>query len=151
MGGNGWRRPSPPRARRSRRSRALELKGGAVSAHRLLKHPVVVRIVQLIRDEQLARVLRGEFGVQSQARAAAPAITQNLTELAGAAAANPNRPHGHGPAQSSAGLKPGASVGSTIPPPTSQHYPVNPHAAASTLLTIPSANSLCTTTCAELP
>jgi hypothetical protein len=55
-------------------ARALELKGGAVSAHRLVKHPVVVRIVQLIRDEQLARVLRGEFGVQSQARAAAPAI-----------------------------------------------------------------------------
>jgi hypothetical protein len=67
-------------------ARALELKGGAVSAHRLLKHPVVVRIVQLIRDEQLARVLRGEFGVQSQARAAAPAVMQNLTELAGAAA-----------------------------------------------------------------
>jgi hypothetical protein len=67
-------------------ARALELKGGAVSAHRLVKHPVVVRIVQLIRDEQLARVLRGEFGVQSQARAAAPAIMQNLTELAGAAA-----------------------------------------------------------------
>ena len=108
----------------------------------MLKHLVVVRIVQLIRDEQFARVLRGEFGVQSQARAAAPAIMQNLTELAGAAAANPNRPHGHGPAQSSAGLKPGASVGSTIPPPTSQHYPVNPHAAASTLLMIPSANSL---------
>jgi hypothetical protein len=67
-------------------ARALELKGGAVSAHRLLKHPVVVRIVQLIRDEQLARVLNGEFGVQSQARAAAPAIMRNLTDLAGAAA-----------------------------------------------------------------
>src|SRR5262249_47820541 len=63
-------------------ARALDLRGGAVSAHRLLKHPVVMRIVQLIRDEQLARVLRGEFGVQSQARAAAPAIMQNLTELA---------------------------------------------------------------------
>src|SRR5262245_53915755 len=67
-------------------ARALELRGGAVSAHRLVKHPAVQRIVQLIRDEQLARVLRGEFGVQSQARAAAPAIMQNLTELAGAAA-----------------------------------------------------------------
>jgi hypothetical protein len=66
-------------------ARALELRGGAVSAHRLVKHPVVVRIVELIRDEQLARVLRGEFGVQSQARAAAPAIMQNLTDLAGAA------------------------------------------------------------------
>src|SRR5262245_9181779 len=67
-------------------ARALGLKGGKVSAHRLVKYPVVQRIVQLIRDEQLARVLRGEFGVQSQARAAAPAIMQNLTELAGAAA-----------------------------------------------------------------
>ena len=67
-------------------ARALGLRGGKVSAHRLVKHPVVVRIVQLIRDEQLARVLHGKFGVQSQARAAAPAIMQNLTELAGGAA-----------------------------------------------------------------
>jgi hypothetical protein len=67
-------------------ARAVGLRGGKVSAHRLVKHPVVKRIVQLIRDEQLARVLKGEFGVQSQARAAAPAIMQNLTELAGAAA-----------------------------------------------------------------
>src|SRR5262249_4669541 len=67
-------------------ARALELRGGRVSVHRLVRHPVVVRIVQLIRDEQLARVLRGEFGVQSQARAAAPAIMQHLTDLAGAAA-----------------------------------------------------------------
>jgi hypothetical protein len=67
-------------------ARALGLRGGRVSAHRLRKHPVVERIVQLIRDEQLAQVLRGEFGVQAQARAAAPAIMQNLTELAGAAA-----------------------------------------------------------------
>jgi hypothetical protein len=67
-------------------ARALGLRGGAVSAHRLLKHPVVVRLVELIRGHQLALVLRGEFGVQSQARAAAPAIMQNLTELAGAAA-----------------------------------------------------------------
>src|SRR5262245_4024662 len=65
--------------------RALGLKGGAVSAHRLRKHPVVVRLVELIRAHQLALVLRGEFGVQSQARAAAPAVMQNLTELAGAA------------------------------------------------------------------
>src|SRR5262249_22343199 len=35
---------------------------------------------------QAARVLCGEFGVQSQARAAAPAVMQNLTEWAGAAA-----------------------------------------------------------------
>src|SRR5262249_42225156 len=62
------------------------LRGGKVSAHRLLKHPVVVRIVQLIRDHQLALVVQGEFGVQSQARAAAPAIMRNLTDLAGAAA-----------------------------------------------------------------
>jgi hypothetical protein len=66
-------------------ARALGLRGGAVSAHRLRKHPVVERLVALIRAQQLALVLRGEFGVQSQARAAAPAIMQNLTELAGAA------------------------------------------------------------------
>src|SRR5262245_27178646 len=67
-------------------ARALGLRGGRVSAHRLRKHPVVERLVALIRAHQLARVLRGEFGVQSQARAAAPAVMQNLTELAGAAA-----------------------------------------------------------------
>jgi hypothetical protein len=52
----------------------------------LRKHPVVERLVALIRSHQLALVLRGEFGVQSQARAAAPAIMQNLVELAGVAA-----------------------------------------------------------------
>jgi hypothetical protein len=67
-------------------ARALGLRGGAVSAHRLRRHPVVARLVELIRNEQLARVLRGEFGVQNQARAAAPSIMNNLTELAGAAA-----------------------------------------------------------------
>src|SRR5262249_39503242 len=66
-------------------ARALGLRGGRVSAHRLRKHPVVERLVALIRAHQLALVMRGEFGVQSQARAAAPAIMQNLTELAGAA------------------------------------------------------------------
>jgi len=87
MGGNGWAAVfAASGSTEPEIARALELRGGAVSAHRLVKHPVVVRIVQLIRDEQLARVLRGEFGVQSQARAAAPAIMQNLTELAGAAA-----------------------------------------------------------------
>jgi len=66
-------------------ARALGLRGGRVSAHRLRKHPVVERLVALIRSHQLALVMRGEFGVTSQARAAAPAIMQNLTELAGAA------------------------------------------------------------------
>jgi len=67
-------------------ARALGLRGGRVSAHRLRKHPVVERLVALIRAHQLALVLRGEFGVQSQARAAAPSIMQNLVELAGVAA-----------------------------------------------------------------
>jgi hypothetical protein len=66
-------------------ARALGLRGGRVSAHRLRKHPVVERLVALIRAHQLALVMRGEFGVMSQARAAAPAIMQNLTELAGSA------------------------------------------------------------------
>jgi hypothetical protein len=65
-------------------ARALGLRGGRVSAHRLRQHPVVARLVALIRAHQLALVLRGEFGVQSQARAAAPAVVEHLTELAGA-------------------------------------------------------------------
>jgi hypothetical protein len=60
------------------------LRGGKVSAHRLLRHPVVVRLVQLIREHQLALVLRGDFGAQASARAAAPAVVEHLTELAGA-------------------------------------------------------------------
>lgn len=50
-----------------------------------LKHPVVARLVELVRQAQLERVLRGEFGVAAQAKAAAPAVMQHVTELAGAA------------------------------------------------------------------
>jgi len=36
------------------------------------------------REHQLALVLRGDFGAHAQARAAAPAVVEHLTELAGA-------------------------------------------------------------------
>jgi hypothetical protein len=48
-----------------------------------LKHPAVRRIVELIRAEQVDRVLRGEYGVQAQAKAAAPAVMEHVAELAG--------------------------------------------------------------------
>jgi hypothetical protein len=60
-------------------------RGGAVSVHRLRKHPVVRRMVELIQQHQLQLVLRGEFGAVNAAKAAAPAIVQNLCELGGAA------------------------------------------------------------------
>jgi hypothetical protein len=65
-------------------ARLLGLKGGAVSVHRLRKHPVVRRLVQLIQDHQMQLVMRGQFGAQATARAAAPAVVEHLTELAGA-------------------------------------------------------------------
>jgi hypothetical protein len=65
-------------------ARLCGLRGGKVSAHRLLRHPVVVRLVELIREHQLALVLRGDFGAQATAKAAAPAVVEHLTELAGA-------------------------------------------------------------------
>jgi hypothetical protein len=65
-------------------ARLVGLKGGAVSVHRLRKHPVVRRLVELIQHHQLALVLRGEFGAQATAKAAAPAVVEHLTELAGA-------------------------------------------------------------------
>jgi hypothetical protein len=64
--------------------RLLGLKGGAVSVHRLRKHPVTRRLVALIQDYQLQLVLKGEFGAQASARAAAPEIVGHLSELAGA-------------------------------------------------------------------
>ncbi len=48
-----------------------------------LKHPAVRRIVELIREAQVERVLRGEYGVQAQAKAAAPAVMEHVAELAG--------------------------------------------------------------------
>ncbi|HSS56273.1 MAG TPA: hypothetical protein VLK79_16625 [Gaiellales bacterium] len=53
-------------------------------AQRALKHPAVQRMVQLVREAQLERVLRGEYGVTAQAQAAAPAVMEHVTELAGA-------------------------------------------------------------------
>ncbi len=54
--------------------RLLGLKGGKVSVHRIRKHPVTRRLVQLIQEHQLQLVLRGEFGAQAQAKAASPEI-----------------------------------------------------------------------------
>jgi len=42
-----------------------------------------VRIVALVRDAQGERVLRGEYGVIAQAKAAAPTVMEHVTELAG--------------------------------------------------------------------
>ena len=53
------------------------------NARKALKHPAVLRIVELVRGEQLERVMRGEYGVQAQAKAAAPAVMEHVTELAG--------------------------------------------------------------------
>src|SRR5262245_21074522 len=53
------------------------------AARTALRHPAVQRIVALVRDAQLERVMRGEFGVAAQAKAAAPAVMEHLAELAG--------------------------------------------------------------------
>jgi hypothetical protein len=53
------------------------------NAAKALKHPAVVRIIQLVREAQLERVMRGEYGVQAQAKAAAPVVMEHVTELAG--------------------------------------------------------------------
>jgi hypothetical protein len=65
-------------------ARLLGLKGGKVSVHRIRRHPVTRRLVSLIQDHQLQLVLKGEFGAQAAARAAAPEIVGHLSELAGA-------------------------------------------------------------------
>jgi hypothetical protein len=53
------------------------------NARKALKHPAVLRIIELVRAEQLERVMRGEYGVQAQAKAAAPAVMEHVAELAG--------------------------------------------------------------------
>jgi len=53
------------------------------AARKALGHPAVVRMIALVRDAQLERVMRGEFGVAAQAKAAAPAIMEHVAELAG--------------------------------------------------------------------
>jgi hypothetical protein len=65
-------------------ARLLGVKGGAVSVHRIRKHPVTRRLVELIQRHQLELVLKGEFGATATAKAAAPAVVEHLTELAGA-------------------------------------------------------------------
>ncbi len=65
-------------------ARLVGLRGGKVSVHRLKQHPVTRRLVELIQRHQLERVLKGEFGAQATAKAAAPAVVEHLTELAGA-------------------------------------------------------------------
>ena len=54
------------------------------AAAKALKHPAVLRIIELVREAQLERVMRGEYGVAAQAKAAAPAVMEHVTELAGA-------------------------------------------------------------------
>jgi hypothetical protein len=54
------------------------------AARKALKHPAVERIIALVRDAQVERVLRGEYGVAAQAKAAAPAVMEHVAELAGA-------------------------------------------------------------------
>jgi hypothetical protein len=54
------------------------------AAVKALRHPAVVRLVALVREAQVERVLRGEYGVAAQAKAAAPAVMEHVAELAGA-------------------------------------------------------------------
>lgn len=56
----------------------------AQTAAKSLKHPAVQRLIEVIRQAQVERVLRGEYGVTAQAQAAAPAVMEHVTELAGA-------------------------------------------------------------------
>jgi hypothetical protein len=51
---------------------------------RVLRHPVTRALIEKIQQEQLQRVLEGSYGVQAQARAAAPAVMEHVVELAGA-------------------------------------------------------------------
>jgi len=54
------------------------------AAAKALKHPAVQRLIEVIRRAQVERVLTGEYGVAAQAKAAAPAVMEHVTELAGA-------------------------------------------------------------------
>jgi hypothetical protein len=53
------------------------------AARKALKHPAVERIIALVRDAQVERVLRGDYGVAAAAKAAAPTIMEHVAELAG--------------------------------------------------------------------
>jgi len=54
------------------------------AAAKALKHPAVQRLIEVIRRAQVERVLTGEYGVAAAAKAAAPAVMEHVTELAGA-------------------------------------------------------------------
>jgi len=51
--------------------------------NRVLKQAAVIRLIELIRQAQLDRVLQGTYGVQAQAKAAAPNVMEHVAELAG--------------------------------------------------------------------
>jgi len=53
------------------------------ASQKALRHPAVRRIVELVREAQLERVMRGEYGVAAVAKAAAPAVMEHVAELAG--------------------------------------------------------------------
>jgi hypothetical protein len=63
----------------------------AETAKRALRHPAVQRLVEVIRRAQVDRVVAGEYGVQAQAKAAAPAVMEHVTELAGGKPARAGR------------------------------------------------------------
>jgi hypothetical protein len=52
--------------------------------NRVLQQAEVVRLIEVIRRAQLERVLQGTYGVAATAKAAAPAVMEHVTELAGA-------------------------------------------------------------------
>lgn len=49
----------------------------------LKERPDVKRIIDLIRQAQVEKILNGEFGVQAQAKAAAPKVMKRIIEKAG--------------------------------------------------------------------
>src|SRR5215831_10140455 len=53
------------------------------AVNRILAQPEVQRLIAVVREAQLDRVLRGEYGVAAVAKAAAPAVMEHLAELAG--------------------------------------------------------------------
>jgi hypothetical protein len=55
----------------------------AQTAKKAVQHPAVQRLIELIRRAQVERVLQGDYGVQAQAKAAAPVVMEHVTALAG--------------------------------------------------------------------
>jgi hypothetical protein len=50
---------------------------------RVLRHPAVRALIEKIQQAQLQRVLEGTYGVQAQAKAAAPHVMEHVVSLAG--------------------------------------------------------------------